>query len=47
MRGFGLDIRGCGLGVAFSGPGAISNVGAMAGFVVLGRWFHRRKVGRN
>jgi hypothetical protein len=48
MRGLGLDIRGCILGVAFGGPGAVGNVGAMAGFVVLaGRWFHRRKVGRN
>jgi hypothetical protein len=48
MRCFGLDIRGCILGVAFGGPGVVGNVGAMAGFVVLaGRCFHHRKVGRN
>eukprot|EP00978_Attheya_sp_CCMP212_P001246 scaffold2586_cov46-Attheya_sp.AAC.1 len=48
MRVFGLDIRGCSLGVAFGGPGVVRDAGAMAGFVVLaGRWFHRRKVGRN
>eukprot|EP00978_Attheya_sp_CCMP212_P029693 scaffold106273_cov47-Attheya_sp.AAC.2 len=34
-------------GGAFSGPGAVGGAGAMAGFVVLGRWLHRRKVGRN
>eukprot|EP00978_Attheya_sp_CCMP212_P000240 scaffold481_cov63-Attheya_sp.AAC.1 len=35
---------GCGLGVAFSRPDAVSGAGAMAGFAVLGKWFHRRKV---
>jgi hypothetical protein len=47
MRVFGLDIRGCSLGVEFGGPaGAVSSADAMAGFAVLGR-FQRRKVGRN
>eukprot|EP00978_Attheya_sp_CCMP212_P008810 scaffold20738_cov67-Attheya_sp.AAC.4 len=43
-----LDLRGvCGLGVEFGRPaGAVSSVGTMAGFAVLGR-FHHRKVGRN
>jgi len=49
MRGFALDIRGCSLGVAFGRPGVVGNGGTMAGFAVLGRWFHRREVpvGRN
>jgi hypothetical protein len=47
MRRFGLDIRGCSLGIEVGGPaGAVSSAGTMAGFAVLGR-FHRRKVGRN
>jgi hypothetical protein len=38
MMGLGLDIRVCGLGVVFGGPGAVStNVGAMARFAVLGQ----------
>eukprot|EP00978_Attheya_sp_CCMP212_P022407 scaffold66870_cov61-Attheya_sp.AAC.1 len=50
---FNLDVqlaeggRGCGLGVAFGGPGVLGDAGAMAGFVLLGRWFHHRKVGKN
>eukprot|EP00978_Attheya_sp_CCMP212_P012312 scaffold30597_cov67-Attheya_sp.AAC.1 len=39
---------GCILGVAFGGPGAVGDAGAVGGFVVIaGRWFHCRKVGRN
>eukprot|EP00978_Attheya_sp_CCMP212_P011022 scaffold26915_cov71-Attheya_sp.AAC.5 len=45
--GFVSRSSGCGLGVAFGGPGAVGDAGAMAGFAVLGRWFHFRKVGRN
>jgi hypothetical protein len=47
MRGLGLDIRGCSLGVAFGGPGTVGDMGAMARFAVLGRWLHHRKLGRN
>eukprot|EP00978_Attheya_sp_CCMP212_P039305 scaffold203187_cov82-Attheya_sp.AAC.5 len=48
MRGLGLAIRGCSLGVVFSGPGAVvGDVGAMARFAVLVRWFDHRNVGRN
>eukprot|EP00978_Attheya_sp_CCMP212_P047284 scaffold421297_cov95-Attheya_sp.AAC.1 len=44
-----LDVQlaeGGGLGNG-GGPGAVRDAGAMAGFAVLGRWFHHRKVGRN
>eukprot|EP00978_Attheya_sp_CCMP212_P038970 scaffold198313_cov35-Attheya_sp.AAC.1 len=30
--GLGLDVRVCGLGVAFNGPGAVSDAGTMTGF---------------
>eukprot|EP00978_Attheya_sp_CCMP212_P030844 scaffold114797_cov51-Attheya_sp.AAC.1 len=43
--GLGKNGGGCSLGVAFGGPGVVSDAGAMAGFAVLGRWFHHRKVG--
>eukprot|EP00978_Attheya_sp_CCMP212_P038166 scaffold186454_cov41-Attheya_sp.AAC.1 len=36
-------VGGCSLGVAFSGPDVVGGAGAMAGFTVLGRWFHHRK----
>jgi hypothetical protein len=47
MRSFGLDTRGCGLGVAFGRPDVVGDASAMAGFAVLGRCFHHRNVGRN
>jgi hypothetical protein len=48
MRGFGLDIRGGGLGVSFGEPGAVGDAGTMSRWtcVVLGRWFHHGKVRR-